>query len=183
MRRIAAIWLVVLVAGCGKELQVAGPSPAPPPHAAKVVAIVVREGVLLKAEHLDGVRQVEGVLEWGPSDLGYQAFDRGQWWFSTADWEWVMVPNRGRMFWGVFRQEAVSGDGMLGLIRFNGAPSLQGLKVWIDGQRADGETEDQRERPGAGADGLVPAASGLLEGVQGQPSGYAWYLRELGPVR
>ena len=36
------------------------------------------------------------------------------------DWEWVMEPGSGLMSWGVWRDEAVSGDGVLGVIRFEG---------------------------------------------------------------
>lgn len=175
---VAALLAVTL--GCGGgSVQVAAPSPAL--STPKVIAVVMRDGVLLRAERLDGAQQVEGVLDWVPETVGYQSFDLGEWWSAATDWEWEMLPRAGRMFWGVWRGERVSGDGILGVIRFKGAPTVQRLAVWVDGQPVDGAMEVRRSERAAGADGTVPSPA--LGGVHGQNRRHRWFIAALAPGR
>ncbi len=178
MRTAGAALLMLLAVGCAGHGQPTGPSPVAGAEP-KVVVVVVRDGVLLKAEHLEGAQQVEGTVEWVPTSVAYQSFELGRWWFSTADWEWVIVPQQGRLFWGIWRKEPASGDGVLGLIRFKGPPSLGGLRVWVDARAVAAVAEDRRNEPGGAADGPAPAI-GVLRGAQGDGPGHRWFLEALG---
>ncbi len=177
MNRLGAVLLMVLTVACDRGPTLRAPTAASStdPAAPIVTAFVLKDAVLLTAQHLDGARQVEGLMQWVPTDLQYDSFAAGQWWFSTPDWEWVMVPDEGQMFWGLWRQDALAGDGTLGSIRFKGSPSLESLSVWVDGRPVEAVMQDQREKPGAGVDGLMPAA-GVLQGAQGRVTPHSWFF-------
>ena len=177
MRWTAASVLTLMAAGCGSGPRVAGPSAVEP--ATKVVAVMVGDGVLLKVENLHGARQVEGTLEWVPASLWYQSFQQGRWWFSAAEWEWVMVPNEGGTRWGVWRAEPASGDGVLGLIRLEGMPSVTGLRVWVDGVPVEAEAATRPDDRLDVAGQLGPAA-GTLGASRGAPD-HRWFLPALLP--
>jgi hypothetical protein len=167
---------MAFAAACQSGAPVAGPS-AVQGAALKVVAVTARDGVLIQAEHLDGAHQVEGVIEWTPTTVWYESFDMGKWWFSATDWEWVMIPTPGRVSWGVWRNEAAAGDGILGVIRFQRPPTIESLTVWVDGRPAPSVIVDRRsETLEAGADGLVPAPG--TRGAHGT-SRARWFLHLL----
>jgi hypothetical protein len=166
------VLLVALCAACGRGTTLPAPSPVQPPPSALVVAVLGGNGVLLKAEHLEAAHQVEGVILW------YQSFDRGRWWFSSRDWEWLIIPTAGRMSWGLWRDEGASGDGVLGVIRFEGEPTIERLTVWVDGRPVQAIMQDRRaDESGAGADGLEPASGS--RGMQGRPPLSHWSLQAL----
>jgi hypothetical protein len=173
MKATTALALVLLVVGCGGGAQVAGPSSVEP-AGPRVVAVMVKEGVLLRAERLQGAQQVEGVIEWVPTSLWYESFDQGQWWFSAEEWEWVMVPREGGVSWGVWRGEGVSGGGVLGLIRFEDMPSVRSVRVWVDGRPVEASAEHRGGERGETTEGLV-ATAGALGGAKGEGAP-KWFL-------
>jgi hypothetical protein len=178
MRLTGVVLLAGLATACGNRAPVTGPSPVQE-ASLKVVAVAARDGVLIKAEHLSGAHQVEGIVEWTPTTVWYESFDLGQWWFSASDWEWVMVPTAGRMSWGLWRNEAATGDGVLGVIRFQRTPTIESLRVWVDGHPVEAVVNDDRtDRLGAAADGVLSATG--LRGAQGVSRARPWFLQALG---
>jgi hypothetical protein len=139
------------------------------------VAVVRADGVVLKAQHLQDAQQIEGIVHWVPDTVWYDSFDRGPWWFSSSEWEYVFEPNRGEMYFGVWRGERLSGDGIVGRIRFRAAATLLGLRVWVDGQPVEATFEDRRSEHDDGVLTLVPG-DGATRGVQGTRTNHAWFI-------
>jgi hypothetical protein len=116
-----------------------------------VVAKAGRDGVVLEVRNLVGVTQVEGILDWSPSEVRYVQFDMAAWWVASPqpdmDWlfEFSIEPSVGQASWGIWRSERLSGDGVLGIIRFRGAtPTPRWVAAWVDGQPVEGLVEDRR---------------------------------------
>lgn len=164
MWKVVAGLVLVGTLGCGKGPGVpTAPSLSSRTAAAPIaVAQMTRDGVVLKVRNLVGVKQVEGILEWSPSEVRYVQFDLAEWWAAPLrlDMEWlfefVINPPMGRVSWGVWRSERLSGDGVLGIITFRGTtPTPRWVAAWVDGQPAEGVVEDRRGDIGAADIGRI----------------------------
>jgi len=172
-------WLVLLLGlvGCThrtEDVNPLGPSPLSLEAPTRVVLVLDRQTITVKVRNLREVRQVEGVLEWADDTArqAEQAFSRCEWWFdNTYDWEWVVyefAPTS--TYFGMWRENTQSGDGVVGMLHYQPRPQLVNAEVWLDGMPASVEI---REKEVGFIEGLLPMESlkGDWRGRQGLDRG------------